>query len=79
MHSSGFFLNDVAGFLGGYYVFLAIMNGIAALILWRKKDSPGWALVWSVFAGKRDSTSYLLSREGLPGQEHNGCQVAKLT
>ena len=35
MHSSGFFLNDVAGFLGGYYTFLAIMNGIAAFILWR--------------------------------------------
>ena len=51
MHSSGFFLNDVAGFLGGYYTFLAIMNGIAAFILWRKKDAPGWALVWSVFAG----------------------------
>ena len=51
MHSSGFFLNDVAGFLGGYYAFLAIMNGIAALILWRKKNSPQWAIVWSVFAG----------------------------
>ena len=51
MHSSGFFLNDVAGFLGGYYTFLAIMNSIAAMILWRKKNSPGWALVWSAFAG----------------------------
>ncbi len=51
MHSSGFFLNDVAGFLGGYYTFLAIMNSIAALILWRKKNAPGWALVWSAFAG----------------------------
>ena len=51
MHSSGFFLNDVAGFLGGYYTFLAIMNSIAALILWRKKNSPGWAVVWSAFAG----------------------------
>ena len=51
MHSSGFFLNDVAGFLGGYYTFLAVMNSIAAMILWRKKNSPGWALVWSAFAG----------------------------
>ena len=51
MHSSGFFLNDVAGFLGGYYTFLAIMNGIAAFLLWRKKDAPGGALVWAVFAG----------------------------
>ena len=39
MHSNGFFLNDVAGFLGGYYAFIAIMNGIAALVLWRKKDA----------------------------------------
>ena len=51
MHSNGFFLNDVAGFLGGYYAFIAIMNGIAALVLWRKKDAGTWAFVWSVFAG----------------------------
>ncbi|MBT4158471.1 MAG: hypothetical protein HOD99_06505, partial [Planctomycetaceae bacterium] len=51
MHSNGFFLNDVAGFLGGYYAFIAIMNGIAALVLWRKKDATTWAFVWSVFAG----------------------------
>jgi hypothetical protein len=51
MHSSGFFLKDVAGFLGGYYSFMAIMNGVAALILWRKKGQVGWALVWTVLAG----------------------------
>jgi len=51
MHSSGFFLKDVAGFLGGYYSFMAIMNGVAALILWRKKGQVGWALTWTVFAG----------------------------
>ena len=51
MHSNGFFLKDVAGFLGGYYTFVAIMNGVAALILWRRKNQPGWAIVWSVVAG----------------------------
>jgi len=33
MHSNELFLKDVAGFLGGYYAAIAIMNGIAALIL----------------------------------------------
>ena len=47
MHSNGFFLKDVAGFLGGYYSCIAIMNGIAALILWRKKGQVGWALAWT--------------------------------
>ena len=51
MHSSGFFLKDVARFLGGYYAFMAIMNGVAALLLWRKKGQIGWTLVWTVFAG----------------------------
>jgi hypothetical protein len=50
MHSNGFFLKDVAGFLGGYYSCIAIMNGIAALILWRKKGQVGWALVWTAVA-----------------------------
>jgi len=51
MHSNGFFLKDVAGFLGGYYTFVAIMNGVAAFILWRRKNQPGWAIAWSAVAG----------------------------
>jgi hypothetical protein len=51
MHSNGFFLKDVAGFLGGYYTCIAIMNGVAALILWRRKNQPGWAITWAVVAG----------------------------
>jgi hypothetical protein len=51
MHSNGFFLKDVAGFLGGYYTFVALMNGVAAFILWRRKNQPGWAVVWATFAG----------------------------
>jgi hypothetical protein len=51
MHSNGFFLKDVAGFLGGYYTLIAVMNGVAALILWRRKNQPGWAITWAVVAG----------------------------
>lgn len=51
MHSNGFFLRDVAGFLGGYYMFIAMMNGVAALILWRRKNQLGWAIVWAAVAG----------------------------
>ena len=51
MHSNGFFLKDVAGFLGGYYACIAIMNGVASLILWRRKNQLGWAFVWAAVAG----------------------------
>jgi quinol-cytochrome oxidoreductase complex cytochrome b subunit len=34
-HNTAEFLRDVAGFLGGYYLFLAAMNATAALYLWR--------------------------------------------
>jgi hypothetical protein len=51
MHSNPFFLSDVAGFLGGYYAFIAAMNGVFAFLLWRKYGQPGWALAWTVFAG----------------------------
>ena len=50
MHSNGFFLKDVAGFLGGYYTFIAVMNGVASLILWRRKQQTGWAIVWAAVA-----------------------------
>ncbi len=29
------FLHQIAGFLGSYYLFLAVMNGVAALIIWQ--------------------------------------------
>ena len=51
MHSDPFFYRDVAGFLGGYYAFIAIMNGVFAFFLWRRGERPGWPLVWTVFAG----------------------------
>jgi len=51
MHSNGLFLKDVAGFLGSYYTGLAVMNAVAAVILWQKKKQAGWAIVWAVVAG----------------------------
>src|SRR3954452_17536286 len=32
------FLHNVAGFLGSYYIVLALMNGVAALMLWQRGD-----------------------------------------
>ncbi|MFM9058949.1 MAG: hypothetical protein ACKOSQ_07495 [Planctomycetaceae bacterium] len=49
MHNA-YFLKDVAGFLGGYYTFIALVNGVAALLLWRKHGKTGWAVAWAAFA-----------------------------
>ncbi len=51
MHSNGLFLKDVAGFLGSYYTALAVMNGVAGYLLWKRSKEPTQALVWTVFAG----------------------------
>jgi hypothetical protein len=32
------FLTQTAGFLGSYYIFLALMNGVAAYLLWQRRD-----------------------------------------
>jgi len=50
MHSNAFFLQDVSGFLGGYYAFMAVMNGVAAFMLWQRKQNV-WAVTWTVFSG----------------------------
>ena len=36
------FLNKVASFLGPYYIVLALMNGVAALYLWRTGRARTW-------------------------------------
>ena len=64
MHNP-FFLKDVAGFLGGYYTFLAIMNAVAAFMLWRKKGQTGQALLWTAFAG----AMMILASMALSGSE----------
>ena len=40
-------LESIAGGLGIYYLLLATMNAICALYLWRRKDEPGLALLWT--------------------------------
>jgi hypothetical protein len=32
------FLHNIAGFLGSYYIVLALLNGVAALLLWQRSD-----------------------------------------
>ena len=46
----GINVETIGSFLGSYYLLLAAMNGVAAMYLWRRKNSPGWALVWLLVA-----------------------------
>jgi hypothetical protein len=41
-------LYGISGFLGGYYLVLAAMNGIMALYLWQKRDDASRALTWII-------------------------------
>jgi hypothetical protein len=62
-HNEAEFLRSVAGFLGGYYLMLAALNGTAALYLWRSGKArplcswvaPSWynstAFLWLLLAG----------------------------
>jgi Cytochrome b(C-terminal)/b6/petD len=43
-------LESIAGGLGVYYLLLAAMNAVCALYLWRRKDEPGQALIWTTVA-----------------------------
>ena len=40
-------LEGIAGFLGQYYLALALMNGIAAFYVWNKKDNVRLAIIWA--------------------------------
>jgi hypothetical protein len=42
MHGS----QDISGFLGGYYLFLAAMNAVMAFHLWHNRHKQGAAVVW---------------------------------
>ncbi|HZZ30021.1 MAG TPA: hypothetical protein VFE46_18640 [Pirellulales bacterium] len=44
------FLDRISGFLGGYYLVLAMMNGVMALLLWKRKGAIGAALFWVAVA-----------------------------
>src|SRR5689334_142554 len=45
------FLESISGFLGGYYILLAVMNAIMALYLWQRKGDSGSAIFWSLIGG----------------------------
>jgi hypothetical protein len=51
MHDSAEFLQQISGFLGGYYLALALINGVAAYYLWHFKHRNFDALIWTAFAG----------------------------
>jgi hypothetical protein len=49
MHgSTADFIDGIAGFLGGYYLVLAIMNAVMAFHLWHHKNKPGAAIFWTL-------------------------------
>src|SRR5262249_3166323 len=51
MHgSSEDFLTGISGFLGGYYLFLAITNALVAFYLWHNKHKITAAIVWAGIA-----------------------------
>lgn len=46
--NSAAFLDKISGFLGAFYLTLAVMNGVAALYWWRQKNDPARALLWAI-------------------------------
>ena len=73
MHSNGFFLSDVAGFLGGYYTFLAIMNGVAAMIMpigaVRRELEDGRLIARRVVEPELSRTLYMVQSERRPASK----------
>ena len=51
MHgSSADFLAGISGFLGGYYLFLALVNAVVAFYLWHNKHKTTAAIIWAGIA-----------------------------
>ena len=51
MHGShAEFLEGISGFLGGYYLTVALMNAVAAFYLWHYRHRVGQAVVWTFVA-----------------------------
>jgi hypothetical protein len=51
MHvSEAEFLSGISPFLGGYYLFLAVVNSIMAYHLWHNRHKVGEAIVWVVIS-----------------------------
>ncbi len=45
------FFSNIAGFLGWYYICLALMNGIAAFYCWNTLKKDALAVIWLALAG----------------------------
>lgn len=51
MHVSyAVFLQNMAGFLGSYYLVIALMNAVAALLCWRRLNRSDLALPWTLLS-----------------------------
>ena len=44
------FLSNISGFLGSYYIFIALMNAVAALYCWKSLKRGDLALTWTIVA-----------------------------
>jgi len=44
------FLKDMAGFLGSYYLIIALLNAIAALVCWKQLNRGDLSVIWTVVA-----------------------------
>jgi hypothetical protein len=44
------FLQNISGFLGSYYLFIALMNAIAAMYCWKQLSRSDLALTWTIVA-----------------------------
>lgn len=42
------FLQNISGFLGSYYLFVAMMNAVAALYCWKQLNRTDLALFWTI-------------------------------
>ena len=73
------FLSQLSGFLCGYYVLIAAMNGLFALYRWKQKGESKQALAWSglglvslilaamVASGNPDVIRYISFNESIKG------------
>lgn len=71
------FLQNISGFLGSYYLVIAMMNAIAALYCWKRVSRGDLALVWTIvalvfvvlsplaFSGSEQVMSFVSIPEGL--------------
>jgi hypothetical protein len=75
MHGS----QDISGFLGGYYLFLAAMNAVMAFHLWHNRHKPAAAVFWVAVAGMLTAIAAAAmggTPPGLPEGLRNGINEA---